>query len=87
VIRCCSANQIGVYGGKAGNKGVVGEYEYKGEPYDLARQAEQVCRYHLPRQKRLCSLHGVGCGCKSTAAAQPSMLLIAPCFRTGVCIV
>lgn len=33
--------QIGVYAGRHGQRGVVGEYEYKGEPYDLARQAEQ----------------------------------------------
>jgi hypothetical protein len=33
--------QLGVYASKVGSKGVVGEYVYKGEPYDLARQAEQ----------------------------------------------
>jgi len=42
---------IGVYGGKAGNKGVVGEYEYKGEPYDLARQAEQAAKKRMDAAK------------------------------------
>ncbi len=86
MTRCCSANQIGVYGGKAGNKGVVGEYEYKGEPYDLARQAEQVCRYHFPPEAPV-QLARCGLWVHEHAAAQPSMLLIAPCFRTRVCIV
>ena len=44
--------QIGVYASKVGSKGVVGEYQYKGEPYDLARQAELVSPYKTQFRNR-----------------------------------